>query len=129
MQEESLNQLLIEIIGSWGVGAKIAAKKLKTMSVTREMAMPEAVSFERIIQQLETCGELVTANEETGTAGVVMMSGAAEMNPAVLALKMEGSKVMVKVYAKEGLIKQHTAEKAMKRVVSALTFTTEGSQI
>lgn len=42
------------------------------------------------------------------------------MNPAAVAVKIKGSKILVKAYAKEGLIKQHTAEKAVKQVFDVL---------
>lgn len=63
-----------------------------------------------------SAGTLITENEEEKTAGFVVMSGKANMNPVIVALKQDGNKVI----AKEGLIKQHTAEKSVERVLDVL---------
>ena len=41
------------------------------------------------------------------------------MNPAVVLLWIEGNDIHIKATAKEGLIKQHTAEKAIEIFKSA----------
>jgi hypothetical protein len=55
----------------------------------------------------------------------IVSSGFLNMNPAVIYLEIlegdeKGCEVTVTAAAKEGLIKQHTAAKALQRVVSAL---------
>lgn len=65
-------------------------------------------------------GTLITENEEEKTAGFVVMSGKTNMNPVIVALKQDGNKVIAKAYAKEGLIKQHTAKKSVERVLDVL---------
>lgn len=42
------------------------------------------------------------------------------MNPAIVVLKKENDRMIGNAYAKEGLIKQHTAEKAIQRVFALL---------
>lgn len=54
MQEEIMNQLLVELFGMWGGGAKVAAKKLKTESVTKETIIAGECSFQEMISQVKS---------------------------------------------------------------------------
>ena len=61
----------------------------------------------------------------------VVGSGSLNMNPAVVFLEiLEGSsdtcEITITAAAKEGLIKQHTAEKAVQRVASEITTLAAG---
>lgn len=49
-----------------------------------------------------------------GIIGGVILSGAAKMNPVFLALQLKDGQVYLKAWAKEGLIKQHAAERAIE---------------
>lgn len=80
-----MDELLVELLGKWGGGAKIAAKRLKTGSITKEKFMEKECSFQDIISKIKTCGTLIMENEEEKTAGFVVMSGIANMNPAIVA--------------------------------------------
>ena len=42
------------------------------------------------------------------------------MNPAVIVIDVEQEKLKISAYAKEGLFSQHTAEKAIDRLLQAL---------
>jgi hypothetical protein len=81
---------------------------------------------------LAEVGEILPDEIEQATPAVraVVGSGALGMNPAVVDLWVEPvtesvAKVTIRATAKEGLIKQHTAEKARKRVIEATGWITD----
>ena len=69
---------------------------------------------------LRRCGGIVDEAEDRSWIAVVIMSGFANMNPAVVVVYLGEDSVLMKGYAKEGLIKQHTADRAMNLVEEAL---------
>lgn len=69
---------------------------------------------------LSTYGTILEENTEDGTISGVILSEAANMNPAFLLLWIEGTSIHLAANAKEGLIKQHTAERAVDVFKSAL---------
>lgn len=107
-------------------GAKFAAKFLPTETKSEKLAIK--ATPERAIQlgfsALTRLGRL-QGGESDGSPypllKAVMGSGFLNMNPAVVFLEiLEGSsdtcEVTITSAAKEGLIKQHTAEKAIQRI-------------
>ncbi|WP_295740961.1 hypothetical protein [uncultured Oscillibacter sp.] len=54
------------------------------------------------------------------TISGVIFAGTANMNPSFAVLWIEGNTIGIKASAKEGLIKQHTAEGAVEIFESAL---------
>lgn len=58
--------------------------------------------------------------DEPGHVILIIGSGTARMNPAVVELTARSGQIEVRAWAKEGLIKQRTAEKAINAVRSAL---------
>ena len=61
--------------------------------------------------------------EEENHLIIVAGSGAMQMNPAVVELRFSGTGVEMTAWAKEGLIKQHTAQKAIQACAKALGLT------
>ena len=51
---------------------------------------------------------------------ISIMAGAADMNEAVVAVRLSGDSLDFAGYAREGLIKQHTAEKAIEKICSVI---------
>ena len=51
---------------------------------------------------------------------ISIMAGAADMNEAVVAMRLSGDSLDFAGYAREGLIKQHTAEKAIEKICSVI---------
>jgi predicted esterase len=68
---------------------------------------------------LSECGTILEENIEDGIISGVILSGAANMNPAFLLLKADGTSIHLAVNEKDGLIKQHTAERAIDAFKSA----------
>lgn len=50
------------------------------------------------------------------------------MNPALVVAMTENQTLYLAAYAKEGLIKQHTAEKALKNIVDSLQMMEQESE-
>lgn len=92
-----------------------------------EYAGDPAQTVRRSYEVLSELGE-PTASQETvdhPRLRAVIGSGFMRLNPAVVEIDVKptgsgGSQVSVRAWAKEGLIKQHSAEKAVRRVVGAL---------
>ena len=55
--------------------------------------------------------------DEEDTITAIVYAGFSDMNPALIVAKMNGyNSAELTAYAKEGVIKQHTAEKALQKV-------------
>lgn len=111
------------------IGAEFAAKFLPTETCSEKLVLkiaPEK-AIKLCYSVLAKTGELQTDQDKPPYPFLkaVVGSGAFNMNPAVVYLEiLDGdatqSEVTITGAAKEGLIKQHTAAKAVQRVVAAL---------
>ncbi len=63
-------------------------------------------------------GTILDEDFNNQTYIINILSGFASKNPAVVAVKLDRTKLIFAAYAKEGLISQHTAEKAVKKIVN-----------
>ncbi len=110
-------------------GAEWAAKKIATTehrdSVVYESTVNNALANARII--LSNLGKLVDTKIESDTPflAAVVGSGFMNMNPSVVCLEFvpaDGArtKIIISATAKEGLIKQKTAEKVVAKLKSLL---------
>lgn len=111
-----------------GTGAAWAARRLPSRGAqtTVEVAMNPRAALTAAFRALSNVGQIVpdevTPNEPVLRA--VVGAGTAGLNPGVIELSVEAiseekAKITVRATAKEGLIKQHTAEKALQRVLAA----------
>ena len=112
------------------IGAQFAAKLLPTETYSQVLALK--ISQERALKLgfsvLTKLGELQTEDSKPPypLLKAIIRSGFLNMNPAVVYLEiLEGDsrkcEVTITGAAKEGLIKQQTAAKAVRRVASALS--------
>lgn len=123
--EEFLNQLLIEAISSYELlGNKVAmaaiAKRLPTMRAYGSIQVHAADLFQTCLAILQEKGTVLRMDAPNQILLAMVGSGVANLNPAVLILKIEGNTVHLASAAKEGLIKQRTAEKAIASFLSCL---------
>jgi hypothetical protein len=118
------------------LGAQFAAKFLPTETYTEKLALK--IAPERALKLgfsvLAKLGELQSAESKPSypLLKAVIGSGFLKMNPAVVYLEIlegdsTGCEVTITAAAKEGLIKQQTAAKAVQRVVSALRGVANGA--
>jgi hypothetical protein len=116
-----------ELLGAVGLVAR--GLKRNVLEIDLALAMPPEAAAKRARQVLGELGrELdIRADGETPDSQVVgiVAAGFLNLNPAVVTVTIratdDGSKLVVRGVAKEGLIKQHAGEAAAKRVAEVLT--------
>ena len=133
MKQEEINELLAEIISTYAPtpsgkkGAKWAASKLPVSSIEEQIPIAP-LSYGRVKAAFAGCGTILK-EEQSALAGVIP-AGAMNMNPAFVVVWTEDGILHIIAQAKEGLIKQHTAEKAIQKFKSTLLLleNTEGKR-
>ena len=110
--------------GGEEIGGKIASKSLPTRETFREAEPKAKESYQAAYQNaknaLMACGKVLEEDDFNGEIAGVVYSGINDMNAAVLVIKVEQETLKISGYAKEGLISQHTAEKAIEKFLNAL---------
>jgi len=120
--EEQAKQLLEakanEIyVGDAGKGARASYARLKVRSASASAAASEK-DCERMARYLQSRGKLL---EETEQRLLVMTgSGMKHMNPTVVELMLTDGTLQITAWAKEGMIPQRSAEKAVQDCLKAL---------
>lgn len=72
--------------------------------------------YEDIIRFLEQRGELLVRYDSMYMAAARIRGGFLSMNPALVICSICEGQLWISTYAKEGLIKQHTAEKLLEKL-------------
>ncbi len=125
MKNYDLENLLIEsicrhqILGN-GVSIAAVAKKLPTMSFYGSVGFACENSFAICKSALQSYGTIVDSDISNQILVGIVGSGIANMNPSVIVIKCEDGIIHIAGAAKEGLIKQRTAEKAVKHFIEIL---------
>ena len=118
--EEKINNLLHNIISNYaeilGVKSSLITKVLSKLPTENNYIKIDNVNFPHICQTLDNIGNLIQLDEESQICAAIVQSGFANMNPAVVVAMIDNNTLYLASYAKEGLIKQHTAEKALKMI-------------
>lgn len=126
MENEQINEILADMISAYmapGLSRKAvlkAARKLAASEVSDSAEITGGNAFEAVRDALSKCGKVLGSSGESMVCGVIL-SGAASMNPCYVTVRLDGVHAEIKAYAKEGLIKQHTAEKAVKLLKEAIS--------
>lgn len=132
------DELLIRAVGNVGGrvspagrrGAERGARRLRkdVFEVDLVVSMPPQAAADRAAEVISEQGSLVdlegtSADRATQVVGIVG-SGVANLNPAVVTVTIrasaQGSRLVIRGAAKEGLIKQRAGEKAAKRIAAAM---------
>lgn len=125
MTDQEINELLSHMIAMYapkfgrGVTQKVALK-LAMSSVERVIQDISGDSYAAAKAALCKCGTILEENSADKIISGIILSGAANMNPAFVVLWIEGGAIHVRASAKEGIIKQHTAERAVEAFTAAL---------
>lgn len=137
--DPEIDNVLAELLGSLGAkssvfgagryGAKWSAKRLKTETAQEVIDIAPAEQ-ERIIAALtgdasnapRSFGRLDSQDDSVVTLRGIVGSGVGSLNPAyvIIVVDAQSSTIGIAAHAKEGLIKQRTAQKAVAKVRSAL---------
>jgi hypothetical protein len=127
--------LLVRAIGDLGSlggvrrGAAMGVRRLKknVLEIDLALDMPPQAAADRARQVLSQQGKLLNINGDDGSATIavgMVGAGAGNLNPAVVTVTIDkaenGSKLVIRGAAKEGLIKQRAGDAAAKRVAAAL---------
>jgi len=128
--------LLVRAVGDVGGlagarrGAEMGVRRLKknVLEIDLALDMPPQAAADRARQVLSQQGKLLNINGDDGPATLVVGivgAGVGNLNPAVVSVTIDkaenGSKLVIRGAAKEGLIKQRAGEAAAKRVAAAMT--------
>ena len=111
-----------------GRGPELAARSATRLLPIREAhceAEPKEKESYRDAWQnaknaLLQCGKLLEEDDVAGVLTGVIRAGIKDMNPAVVVIDVEQETLKISAYAKEGLFSQHTAEKAIDKLLQAL---------
>lgn len=127
MDKAQIDSLLIDaiaqnqILGNAISTAKIA-KRLPIISAYAELENNMENSFSLCLSALNLMGSVIDSNEDKKIILAICGSGFANMNPAVIAISISDETILIGSAAKEGLIKQHTAEKAIERFKAEISI-------
>ncbi len=94
---------------------------VKEKEVVVDSSSTPNMTFANLRDNIIGLGKILLEDFETNTYIVRVPSGVGNMNSAVVALHLEDNVLNFMAYAREGIIKQHTAEKAIRRVQNKLS--------
>lgn len=118
MTTEQINELFANIISTYAPQfgralTKEVAVKLATLSVEDRLENITGSIYALARAAFAECGMILEENIMDGTIAGIILSGVANMNPTFVLLWIEHNNIHIKASAKEGLIRQHTAERAI----------------
>lgn len=125
MTNKEMDELLSNIISMYAPAfgrevTKKVAQKLALSSIEREIQSMGGDTYTQAKAALCKCGTILEENSADKIISGIISEGIANMNPSFVVLWIECNTIHIKASAKEGLIKQHTAERAVKIFESAL---------
>jgi hypothetical protein len=132
LEEDMLVKEIGKLAGFFGgIGARMAARRLPVeeyeVSAYLSVSIAEARAKSiRVLQHLDARLEFgFTSDEDAGGISAIMGSGHLNLNPTIIRMRFiekspEATNVLIRALAKEGIIKQHSAEKAGERINNLL---------
>ena len=125
MNQEDLNEKLAKAIGKYSlmIGYKTTKSiidKIPTLSKSKSIILSGGDAFLNARNAVMETGKVLLEDRERNTVEGIIYAGTANMNPAIVVIIISGKTVTISAFAKEGLINQHTAKKAIDRFTSAL---------
>lgn len=88
--------------------------RLKEENIYNDEIEIQPMSFNQLRDKLIGTGTILDEDFEKQIYTINIMSGFANQNTATIAIKLTGNKLELAGYAREGIIKQHTVEKAVE---------------
>lgn len=129
LTEDYINDLLCSVISEYGrangkLTQKLVYKVTSKLSTQSVKAVFDGITYFQALKAINKVGNIVMQNDESQECTAVVFSGGLNMNPAFIALKSEGDKTYIAAFAKEGIIKQHTAQKAINSIFNSINKNT-----
>ena len=125
MTSKEMDELLADIISTYTSTfgkslTKKVARKLAASGIENQIQNINGDAYALAQAALGKCGTILEENSSDKIISGVILAGIANMNPAFIVLWVRDNTILIKASAKEGLIKQHTAEQAVKIFEAAL---------
>lgn len=123
--EEQIDEWLADVIAAYapryGRGlTKKVARKLAMSSVEARIEQIHGCAYALAQAAISRCGTVLEERRENNILAGVVMAGFSNMNPCFVLLRATEDCVYIKASAKEGLIKQNTAQQAIATLETAL---------
>ncbi len=105
---------------------KILVKKMKEFIPVKDKGIKErtvsveSMSFANLRDSLIGLGTILDEDFDVNSYVVNVPAGMANKNSAIIAVQLKDDELFLVGYAKEGLISQHTAEKAIEKVINRI---------
>lgn len=116
MENEQLYKRLQKSVKKYEPGADDKLlKKVETQCVYEEIDS-KGLKFKQLRDKLMLLGSIMEEDEKKNIYVAVVNAGAKNGNPCIMVANLLEDKVAVYAYAREGLIKQHTAKKAVDKL-------------
>lgn len=125
MTNKEMDELLADVISTYASTfgkslTKKVAQKLAASAIENQIQNINGDAYALAKAALSQCGTILEENSSDKIISGVILAGIANMNPAFIVLWVQDNTILIKASAKEGLIKQHTAEQAVKIFEAAL---------
>lgn len=116
MDKKQMDQFLIKAVKKFepGVNPKML-EKVSKQSEYAELSI-EGIKYKVVRDNLILLGNILEENEKKKTYTVCINAGVANSNPCIIVVYVDMDKVFINAFAREGLINQHTARKAIKKI-------------
>ena len=122
MNKTEMTKLLVQKIETYGLFPEIPEEKLSLQRLSKRIAYKKVEvdadnPYLSIRNSAIECGEVLLDDKASGSVDVVIKAGVGNMNPAFVIVRVSGKSASIAAFAKEGLINQHTADKAIARLI------------
>lgn len=94
--------------------------QVKEKDIVEKKLSVEDRTFIQVRDRLLGMGKILEEDFEKKVYIIAVMAGVANMNTAFVGVQLKNNELILVGYAKEGLIKQHTAEKAIAKLEEVL---------
>lgn len=125
LTEDYIDDLLCSLISEYGringkLTEKIVYKVTSKLPKQFVKVVFDEITYFQALKAINEVGNIFNQDDDKQECTAVVYSGGLNMNPAFVALKSEGDKTYIAAFAKEGIIKQHTAQKAIDFIFNTI---------
>ena len=122
MDKESLYKQLENAVIKYEPGAdKKMLSRVKKQCVYDEICTSN-LNYDLLHDKLLLIGTILEEDENSSTYIAVVKAGVNNSNPCIMAVNLADTKVTVCAFAREGIIKQNTSNKAIEKLKNTLSI-------